>query len=115
MAGRAVAARAVHLLQDRRGGRQRQPGAAIVFRDQRGEVAGLRQRVHELGRIAVLAVELAPVFAGKPRAQLAHGVADVGVVFIHHSNNRLLAKHLQASAPCLTQGSGGRKHGVCDR
>ena len=59
----------------------RQPAAAVLFRDERGEIAGLGQRRDEVGRIGALAVERAPVFAGKLGAQRAHAVADVGVVF----------------------------------
>ena len=51
----AVAALGLHGLQDRRGGGQRQAGAAIFLGDQRGEVAGLGQRADELGGIAALA------------------------------------------------------------
>ena len=50
VAGGAVAALAVHLLQDRRRGRRGQPGAAVFLRDQRAEIAGLGQRRDELGR-----------------------------------------------------------------
>jgi 3-oxoacyl-[acyl-carrier protein] reductase len=38
------------------------------------------QRRNELGGIAALAVELAPVFAGKARAQCSHGGADLRMV-----------------------------------
>ena len=40
----AVAAGMMDLLQDGGGGRKRQAGAAIFLRDQRREIAGLRQR-----------------------------------------------------------------------
>jgi len=66
------------LLQHRGPGREAKPGPAILFRDQYGEEAGLGQRGHELGRIFALAIERAPVLAGKPRAQLAHRLADFG-------------------------------------
>ena len=56
--------------------RQRQPAAAVFLRDQRGEEAGLGQRRDELGRIGALAVELAPVFAGKAGAERAHRGPD---------------------------------------
>ena len=56
----------------------RQPAAAVFFRDQRGEIAGLGQRRDEFGRIGALAVERAPVFAGELGAQRAHAVADLG-------------------------------------
>ena len=79
VAGAAVAAGALDLLEDRGRGRQRQPGAAIFLGDQHREIAGLGQRVDELGRIGPLAVELAPVFAGELGAELGDRVADVGM------------------------------------
>ena len=52
--------------------REREAAAAVFLGDQRGEKAGLGQRRDELRRIGALAVELAPVFAGKPGAERAH-------------------------------------------
>ena len=78
VAGGAVAAGRVDLLHDGDGRRHGEPAAAVFLGDQRGEKAGLGQRVDELGRIGALAVELAPVFAGKVRAQRAHRLADAG-------------------------------------
>ena len=69
VASAAVAAGALDLLQDRGGGGKLQAGAAIFFRNQHREIAGLGQRIDEGARIGHLAVELAPVFAGKLRAQ----------------------------------------------
>ena len=60
-----------------------EPAAAVFFRNERGEIAGLGQRGDEFGRIGALAVERAPIFAGELGAQRAHAVADVGVVFLH--------------------------------
>ncbi len=82
VAGGAVAAGGVDLLHDRGGRRQRQPAAAVFLRDQRGEEARLGQRRDEFGRIAALAVERAPVLAGKFRAQRAHRFADRRVVVV---------------------------------
>ena len=62
-----------------------EPAAAIFLRDQRGEKAGLGQRRDEFIRIGPLAIELAPIFAGKIGAQRAHGLADrceVGVMLV---------------------------------
>ena len=78
VAGGAVAAGGMHLFQDRGRGAQAEPAAAVFFRDERGEIAGFGQRRDEFGRIGALAVERAPVFAGKLGAQRAHAVADVG-------------------------------------
>ena len=41
VAGGAIAARGVHFFEDRGGGADAEPAAAVFFRDQRGEVAGL--------------------------------------------------------------------------
>src|SRR6266498_1461690 len=77
MAGRAVAARRLDLLHDHCRGGHAQPAAAILFRDQRGEEAGLGERRDELGRIAALAVERAPIFARELGAEGANGLADL--------------------------------------
>ena len=77
VAGRRVAALLVDRLEDGAGGRQRQPGAVVLLRDQRAEIAGLRQRGDELGRIGVLVVELQPVLVGKPLADALHALADL--------------------------------------
>ena len=54
------------------GGIHGEPAAAVLVRDQRGEEARLGERRDELGRITALAVELAPIFAGKLGAERAH-------------------------------------------
>ena len=79
VAGGAVAALGLHRLQDRRGGGQRQAGAAVFLGDQRAEVAGLGQRAHELGGIGALLVQLAPVLAGEAGAELRDLLADFGM------------------------------------
>ena len=48
---RAVAAGALDLLEDRRGGRERQAGAAIFLRDQGRQIAGFGERLDEIGGI----------------------------------------------------------------
>src|SRR5271169_6314325 len=78
VAGRAIAAGGVHLLEDGGGRADAEPAAAEFFRDQRGEIAGLGERVHKFGRIRTFAVERAPVFARKLGAQRAYGFPDVG-------------------------------------
>ncbi len=72
VAGGAVAAGGVHFLQDCGGRADAEPAAAVFFGDQRGEIAGLGERGDELGRIGALAIERAPVFAGKLGAERAH-------------------------------------------
>ena len=83
VAGAGVAAGAVHFLEDGGACADLQPRAAIFLRDQHAEIAGLGQRLHELGRVGHLAVELAPVFARKALAQLGDGVADVLMIVVH--------------------------------
>src|SRR5262249_1869645 len=63
-------------------GRHAQPAAAIVFRDQRGEKARLRERRDEFGRIGALAVERAPIFAGELGAKRTNGLADLREVLV---------------------------------
>ena len=77
VAGRRVAARLVHGLQDGAAGRQRQPGAAVLLRDQRAEIAGLGEGIDELGRVGALVVELDPVGIGELLADVPHALADL--------------------------------------
>ncbi len=74
----AVAAGALDFLEDRGRGRQFKAGAAVLLGDQDREIAGFSQRIDEGRGIGHLAVELAPVFAGKLGAKLGDGVADIG-------------------------------------
>src|SRR5205823_5135011 len=53
---------------------------AVFFRNQDGEVTGLRQRLHELRRIGHLAIELPPILARVLLAELGNGEADVAVI-----------------------------------
>ena len=59
-------------------GGEAQARAAVFLRDQHRQEARLGQGGDELGRIAPLAVQRAPVGAGKARAELAHRLADFG-------------------------------------
>ncbi len=79
VAGRAVGARAVDLLQHRRGGRERCAAAAVRLRYQHGEIAGVGQGADELGGVFAVAVQRPPIRAGETRAQAAHPFADVGM------------------------------------
>ena len=54
--------------------------AAVLLRDQRGQPAGLGQRIDEGLGVGALLVDLAVVFVRKLGAQRAHGVADLGVL-----------------------------------
>ena len=102
VAGGAVAAGGVHFFQDRGGRADAEPAAAVFFRDQRGEIAGFGQRGDEFGRIGALAVERAPIFAGKLGAQRAHaGFADVGVVGIVARLQLIVGTHTISARPLL--------------
>ena len=59
-----------------------QPAAAVLFRNKRGEKTGLGQRGDEFFRIGALAIEAAPIFAGKTRAQCPHRFTDRGKVVV---------------------------------
>ncbi len=76
MAGARVTPGRVDLLQDHARGRDRQPGAAVLLRDQGGEPAVLGQRRDERLGIAV-GLERTPVLAGELLAQLPDGGADL--------------------------------------
>jgi hypothetical protein len=105
--GARGAARGVDLLQDHGGRPERQPGAAILLRDQGCEKPGLGQGLHELRRISALVVQVAPILARKTFADaadrlpqlriiLADRHADVGadegwVVVVHRASFQVAA------------------------
>jgi hypothetical protein len=76
VAGAAIGARRMDFLQDRRSRRKRQSAAAVFLGNQRSQQARLRHRRDEFRRIGAVAVELAPVLAGKAGAKCAGGVAN---------------------------------------
>src|SRR4051812_30784810 len=80
MALRRRAARDIDLFEDRSGGTDRKPRAAILLRDQRGEKAVFGQVLHELGRIGRARLEIAPVSARIFLADAPHWRAQLGVV-----------------------------------
>src|SRR6185437_11418007 len=82
VAGRTIAAGRLDFLQDRASRAQGKPAAAVFFRDQRCEIARLRERGNEFGRIASIAIVRAPIFAGKLGTQRAHRGADIGEVLV---------------------------------
>ncbi len=84
VAGTAVAARAVNLLEYRGRRLDAEPGAAVLFRDQYRQEARARQRRDELARVTALAIELAPVFPRKALTQLSHRLADIRESVIVH-------------------------------
>ena len=65
MASAGIAAAAIDLFHDHRGLGQAETGAAIVLRNQRGQPAGLRERIDELLRVRALRVDLSVVLGGK--------------------------------------------------
>ena len=89
MAGGTVAPALVDLFEDGGSGRKAEAAAAILRRDQAGEIAGLGERPNEFGRIGALGVEPAPVLAGKAGAQPDDGGSDPGVVGHRVGRHRL--------------------------
>jgi len=70
VAGPAVAARAVDLFQDERCLHDAEAGAAVLLRDEDGEIARLGQVVDERVGVLALGVQLAPVLARVLLAQV---------------------------------------------
>jgi hypothetical protein len=73
---RGVSATGVDFLQDRRRRREAQASAAVLFRDQHAQQAGLGHGGHEVGRIGLLAIEGAPIGRREVAAQGAHRLAQ---------------------------------------
>ncbi len=98
MARRAIAAGAMDFLQHRARRRNPEARAAILLRDQDRQPALLGQRLDELCRILPLAIQRPPVSSGKPRTQLAHGLADfgMGLLFAHAARVSLQARLRQS-------------------
>src|SRR4029077_16516770 len=94
---------------DRR--RHGETAAAVLLRDQRGEKSRLGQGLDELGRIGPFAIDLAPVLAGKFRAQRPHRLPDgrqlslVGGTRIH----ALISARPLLIAMILRSGTSARK------
>ena len=87
VAGERIAGRAVDLLQDDAGLGDAETGAAILFGDQRAEIAARRQRIDKGLRIFAGLVDVAPIGIGEARADLADRIADRLTVFlarVHH-------------------------------
>ena len=87
VACRGVSAGAVDLLEDDGRFGEGESRAAVVLRNERGEVAGLGQRRDECIGVRAAAVELAPIDVGEPRAEFANGAAErcvwiVGQMFL---------------------------------
>src|SRR5690348_551245 len=80
VAGGAVRAALVHFLEDRGCGADAEAAAAMLLRDEAAQEASLGQGLDEVARIAPLAVELAPILAGKAGAKRRHRLADGGDV-----------------------------------
>ena len=91
VAGAAVAAGGVDLLQDRRSGADAEAAAAVALGDQGGEEARIGERLHELPRVGALAIFLAPVLAGIAGAERAHRLAQLAVVVVEVDQDGPLA------------------------
>src|SRR5687768_15651803 len=79
-----IGAAAVDLLHDDRRFRHAKARPAVFFRNQRGEVTGVGQRLDEGGWILARVVELAPVAAGKCLAEIPDTVAQVLMLVMTH-------------------------------
>src|SRR5262245_16703126 len=82
MTGGAIAARRLDLFHDRCRRRHAEAAAAILFRDQRGEEARVRERRDEFARVGALAIEPAPIFARKLGAEGANRFADLREIVV---------------------------------
>ena len=86
VAGRGVTTRLVDLLHDHRGRGQVEPEAAVPGGDERGEQAGPGEGVHELLRVAAVAVGLPPVLVGEPGAERPGAGAQAVQVGVGHGH-----------------------------
>jgi len=69
--GGAIATGGVHFLENCRGRTQVETAASVFLGDQRRQVAGLRERSDELGRISPFTIKTPPILTGKLRAERA--------------------------------------------
>src|SRR5204863_9775411 len=74
-----VAAAAVDFLENDRRVGDSESRAAVLLRNQRGEIAGLGERLHERVGIRALRVELAPVRVREGLAEIADRAAEIRV------------------------------------
>src|SRR5581483_12364481 len=102
VAGGGVAALLVDGLENGAAGRDRQPRAAVLLRDQGTQVAGLGQRIDELERVGTLVVELHPVGVGILLADPPHPLADVGKPWIERDGDGVLTvSHAACFLSCV--------------
>src|ERR1700744_6324492 len=103
VAGGPVAALGMDGLEDGRSRGERQGGAAIFLRDQRGEIAGFGKSLNKLGGIGAVAIEVTPVLTRETSAELR----DLGADFsVRIGGQGLVHRGLPKLAPaCL----GGRR------
>ena len=103
---RRVAAGRVDLLEDHARRREREPGAAVLLRDQGGEPAVSVSACDERLRVPV-GLELAPVLAGELRAELAHRRANLGELLgrreVHRGHSRV--RRSEFAPPSVRQSS----------
>src|SRR5260370_12301972 len=69
--------REMDLVDNNRGFGDSQSPAAVFFRDERGHVSGLRNRLNECIRVSAFGVELAPVCIWECTAQLGDGALEL--------------------------------------
>ena len=78
VAGRAVTAARVDLLEHRSGRAKPKPAATVVLGDQDAQESGLGQCPHERRRIRTGPIEIPPVRSRKVLAERTHRVANLG-------------------------------------
>src|SRR5438445_9294965 len=79
--GCRIAAATVDLLQDDRGFGDAQSGAAVLGGNEHRQPASFSERLHEVCRVGVGAIQVTPVGIRVGDAQLAYGGADGVVLF----------------------------------
>jgi hypothetical protein len=77
--GGAVGAAALNLFEHGAGGGQVHAGAVVFFRDQYRKIAGVGKRLHELERVSLVAILVAPVGTGVVSAKPRDRVSDLGM------------------------------------
>src|SRR2546426_2796869 len=82
VAGGAVRAASLYLLENRRCRGELQARTAVLLGDEAGEPARLGERAHELRGIVALAVRLAPVVHRESGAELRHGIPGFAQVVL---------------------------------
>jgi hypothetical protein len=103
--GSRVAAGVVDRLEDQPALADPEPGTAVLLRDQRREVARLGELGDELVRVLAAAVEVAPVLAGIPLADLQQARAERALIFGEESSIDAIVTSLELWFALLVKGA----------